>query len=346
MYVPWEKCTARHMETVGDKRVELWEKDPATGFLRQRSATSDDVHAPLADHQQVDYALRRRGLALAMADLVDWQVHEKSREDLMASLARTPSAGYAKVDLGQVRRADETAFQLLARQSVHGIRRSDGNRPLDEQGLQHGVATFAGEWDPAASSSRPRSGASRSWQRCLADGTQEEGTGRAPRKGQAASSGTSSPSSDGQREVQCQGEGESRRQGQDSFSAAGLAVSWMPRQLMATIRQFALHSTSKVTAQEARQEHVVHAVGTCVSCVPAEPIMAMCPRMGANDYLTIPIEGDLEKSVKAPRGCMKIQRRSIRCSRQTFARVVSSRAESLNQACAQLILKFRRCAWN
>ena len=197
MCVPWEKCTARCMETVGVKRIELWEKDPAAGFLRQRTATSDDVHAPLAEHLQVDYALRRRGLALAMADLVDWHVHERLREDLMASLARPPPPGYAKVDLAQVRRADETAFQLLARLSVDGIRRLDGKRPLDEliplvmghRGLQHGVATFA--WvNPAASSSRFRSSAKPSWKWCLAGSTQEEGTDRAPR--------TSSPSSDGQ----------------------------------------------------------------------------------------------------------------------------------------------------
>ena len=115
---------------MGVKRIELWEKDHATGFLRQRIATSDDVHAPLADHLQVDHALRRRGLALAMEDLVDWHVHERLREDLMASLARPPPAGYAKVDLAQVRRADETAFQLLARLSVDGIRRFDLQRPL------------------------------------------------------------------------------------------------------------------------------------------------------------------------------------------------------------------------
>ena len=115
---------------------------------------------------------------------------------------------------------------------------------------------------------------------------------------------------------------------------------------MTTIRQFALYSTFKVNAQEVRLEHVVHAVSTCVSCVPVEPIMAMCPRMEGNDYLTVPMEGDLEKSLKAPRGCMRIQRRSISCRRQSFVRVVMSRAESLNQAGAQLALKLRRCAWS
>ena len=115
---------------------------------------------------------------------------------------------------------------------------------------------------------------------------------------------------------------------------------------MATIHQFALHSTFKVNAQEVRREHVVHAVSTCVSCVPVEPIRAVCPRMGGNDYLTVPMEGDLEKSLKAPRGCMRIQRRSISCRRQSFVRVVMSRAESLNQAGAQLALKLRRCAWS
>ena len=89
-----------------------------------------------------------------MADLVDWQIHEKLREDLMASLARTPPPGYAKVDLGQVRGAEETAFKLLARLHREYIMAS---RPLP--------------------SSKLRSSASRSWQRCLADGTQEEGTG-------------------------------------------------------------------------------------------------------------------------------------------------------------------------
>ena len=71
---------------------------------------------------------------------------------------------------------------------------------------------------------------------------------------------------------------------------------------MATIRQLALHSTFKVNAQEVRREHVFHAVSTCVSCVLVEPIMAVCPRMGGNDYFAVPMEGDLEKSLQAPRG--------------------------------------------
>ena len=342
MYVPWEKCTARYMETVRVKRIELWEKDPATGFLRQRTATSDDVHAPLplADHLQVDYALRRRGLALAMADLVDWHVHERLREDLMASLARPPPPGYAKVDLAQVRRADETAFQLLARLSVDGIRRLDGKRPLDElipQVMGHRDYNMA---------LQPLLGGI--LQRRPADSVQSlpgSGVSRAARKRRA--------------QTERQGRAVQAATGNERYNAVEKGKAGDKGKTAAlplALRYPGCHAT------DGDNSPICFAFNIQGEC-PGGPPGARCPRgkhvcvlrscganhgfvptHGENDYLTVPMEGDLEKSLKAPRGCMRIQRRSISCRRQSFVRVVMSRAESLNQAGSQLVLKLRRSA--
>ena len=281
MYVPLESARpALKWEIRGSS---CGKRTVPQGFLRQRSATSDDVHAPLADHLQLDYALRRRGLALAMADLVDWQVHEKLHEDLMASLARTPPPGYAKVDLGQVRGAYETAFQLLARLSVHGIRRLNGKRPLDElipQILGHRDHNMALQPLPGCGIQQHRPAGPgavqyKSFVAAVSRGRHARGGHRPSAKKRTTSKQWHEQSK--QRRA-ARGTMPTRRGKQEaranSCSATGLAVSWM--RLMATTRQFALHSTSKVAAQEARQEHVVNAVDTCVSCVRPEPIMAMC----------------------------------------------------------------------
>jgi len=130
-YLPWEECTPRDMDIIGMKKSEAWTRDPATGFLRgaeKEAESKADCHSDLL----IDQALRRRGLAFAMADLIDWELHEQLRNDLMGTLSRQPPPGYARVSVGQIRRADETLFQIMARMVRAGIKRTAGKRPLDD----------------------------------------------------------------------------------------------------------------------------------------------------------------------------------------------------------------------
>ena len=80
----------------------------------------------------MDMALKRRGLALAMADVLAWEAHEKLRSDLVGAYMREAPPGYLRPTLHAIRRADETAFSLLSKMAKDGIKRQKGVRPLDE----------------------------------------------------------------------------------------------------------------------------------------------------------------------------------------------------------------------
>ena len=67
-----------------------------------------------------------------MADIMAWEVHERLRDDLMSTLARQQPPGYAQVGVAQIRRADEVCFTILARLAQSGIKRKEGERPLDK----------------------------------------------------------------------------------------------------------------------------------------------------------------------------------------------------------------------
>jgi len=75
--------------------------------------------------------LKRRGLALEVADILSWECHEKLRHELMSSWARRQPQGYATLTIGQVRRADEVAFTILAKLTCAGIKKQGGVRPMD-----------------------------------------------------------------------------------------------------------------------------------------------------------------------------------------------------------------------
>lgn len=116
LYIPWEVCTTMELEVVGQRKDE----------------TFDKKSVDLATELKVDLAIRRRGLAMDMGDILDWDEHEKLREELMTAWAATPPPGYAKLTVAQVKRADEIAFTLLAKATAAtGIKRVDGRRPLD-----------------------------------------------------------------------------------------------------------------------------------------------------------------------------------------------------------------------
>ena len=121
-YIPWEMCTMREMEVAGAKKDEDMARD-AAGTFKAGACGSLDI--------SVDLALRRRGLALAMADVLAYEAHEKLREELVGTLLEKPPLGYCRVSVEQVCKADEIFFFLLSRECPDGIKRSGGVRPLD-----------------------------------------------------------------------------------------------------------------------------------------------------------------------------------------------------------------------
>jgi len=129
-YIPWEVCTTRSLEIVGVRKDETFARDSATGFLKVAVAPMAS-RADIATDLKVDLALRRRGLALEMADAMSWECHEKLREELMSALARRQPPGYNQLSIAQIRKADEAAFMVMAKLTSRGIKKAEGKRPMD-----------------------------------------------------------------------------------------------------------------------------------------------------------------------------------------------------------------------
>jgi hypothetical protein len=74
-YIKWEECTKRLQEMNGIKKDEMWKED-GEGRLKRVSKQGEE-QADLKDHLMLRYALQRRGLALGIARLMSFKVHEK-----------------------------------------------------------------------------------------------------------------------------------------------------------------------------------------------------------------------------------------------------------------------------
>ena len=81
---------------------------------------------------QVLNALRRRGIAYAFARLISWEKHEAYLASLFAFLTQPAQAGYRKVSLRQVLRADKLAFAKMAEAGEDIRADSSGKLPLDD----------------------------------------------------------------------------------------------------------------------------------------------------------------------------------------------------------------------
>lgn len=130
-YVAWQDCTKREMELNGLKKDSYWAAD-SQGIIKEKVHTKADP-ADLSSDLKVAYALRRRGLAFEMADIMSYEVHEKLVNQLLAAFMKDPLPGYARVGVNQLVRADQEAFKQLANLTTSGIKRDGARkRPCDE----------------------------------------------------------------------------------------------------------------------------------------------------------------------------------------------------------------------
>ena len=152
-YIPWELCTTRSLEMVGQKRDETFTRDPSTGFLKV-AEVPPTARADLATDLKIDLALRRRGLALEMADAMSWECHEKIREVLMSALDRRQPPGYGQLSVAMIRKADEEAFAVMAKSTCTGIKKLEGKTSVGREHPGHLVQPGLQLGPPA--SARPR----------------------------------------------------------------------------------------------------------------------------------------------------------------------------------------------
>eukprot|EP00434_Breviolum_minutum_P026959 symbB.v1.2.023834.t1/scaffold2208.1/size85765/3 len=123
-----EKCISRQWEiemSKGSKQIDL---DSDKLLVKEKSDVPDCVaHTEL----QTFEALRRRGIALAFADIVSWESHEAYLMALFANLQKSPPQNYVKSTLQQVLRADRAVFTKLIQDGTPVRRAADGTLPLD-----------------------------------------------------------------------------------------------------------------------------------------------------------------------------------------------------------------------
>ena len=92
----------------------------------------DEAKLPEADVKtdlRMRQAYARRGLALEVADIMTFTVHEKLVDKMFQEYQREPPMGYSQVSLKQIAEADRRAWKLVSEQ-LQGDLGRDGNRNL------------------------------------------------------------------------------------------------------------------------------------------------------------------------------------------------------------------------
>lgn len=129
-YLRWEEIGRRDTEIRGAKRDTYWKTD-SNGLLREHSSIVE-LPADTSTDLKIKTMLQRRGVALQMARLMSFKLHETWVSRLFKELSRDPLPGYAKFSLAQMIRVDQEFFAELAELTRAGLGLSDdGSLPLD-----------------------------------------------------------------------------------------------------------------------------------------------------------------------------------------------------------------------
>ncbi|CAE7710295.1 SLC24A2 [Symbiodinium sp. CCMP2592] len=128
-FVPWEKLVSKEQEaSTGAKREPFFSLD-STGKLR--SETKVEVRADTSTELLLQLALQRRGIAMEMANILDYHRHHMWVERLLAARLDAPPSTHMQPTLDQCQQADRKLWQLLGEATRSGIQLKAGGRPLD-----------------------------------------------------------------------------------------------------------------------------------------------------------------------------------------------------------------------
>eukprot|EP00969_Alexandrium_andersonii_P244557 10805891-Alexandrium_andersonii.AAC.1 len=128
-WVPWEEAPRRDQEITHQSSRKKWMAD-SSGVVKER-AVRVGPHADVSSALRISWALQRRGLALEIAGLMDWESHEKLRLKLLGALTReAPDPRYAPASLDQVRQADKECWRLLSKKCRASLRPASAMDPL------------------------------------------------------------------------------------------------------------------------------------------------------------------------------------------------------------------------
>ena len=131
-YLSPDRCTSREWEVAMGKTSKQIQLDTDHLVVKEKSDTPDQV---AATEMQISEALRRRGVAYAFADLLEWTVHERYITQLFGHLRKDPPQGYVKTSIQQLLRADRAVWAKIIEGNVSVRRDATGQRPLMQQYL-------------------------------------------------------------------------------------------------------------------------------------------------------------------------------------------------------------------
>ena len=136
--LPWEELTRRNQETLGKKKENpLYGEDEATGhWKRMPGAEKIDVYVLVDSLMAVQQALRRRGMALHLSRLMNYEVHETLVAWYFEEMEREPLDNHAGITLQQIRMCDREIWLRLGRLNQAGFQGKTWQMeklPLDDQ---------------------------------------------------------------------------------------------------------------------------------------------------------------------------------------------------------------------
>ena len=133
-YVEWSKCTSRTAELNNVKEnssLKVWKAD-ASGNIKQAEADSA-LKCDVATDLDVFNALKRRGAAYELANLMSYEKHEMLIKLLFSELQRDPPEGFKKPSMSQLSAADREVHAKLAEKTRAGLPMGpNGELPLDQ----------------------------------------------------------------------------------------------------------------------------------------------------------------------------------------------------------------------
>ena len=134
-FLKWEEFTMRDQEEKGVKKLELWAE--REGQL-VRYYKDIEIYHQAEDRMDLWFALQRRGLAMQMAKLLHFPVHQKLVDFYFAEMSAEPidPERFDKIKLTQIFNADKMIFLMMGRATKKGFKHlgniSNKEYPLDK----------------------------------------------------------------------------------------------------------------------------------------------------------------------------------------------------------------------
>jgi hypothetical protein len=120
-YVGPEKCTRRSQEIECETKPVGYKFDAPNGKLSV-TRVDETMTADTSDLLRLRFALQRRGLAMEVAFLLSYSVHEEWLETIFGLMMDPPLPNYSKVNEAQVLRADKELFVMISRHHRGGFK--------------------------------------------------------------------------------------------------------------------------------------------------------------------------------------------------------------------------------